>query len=78
VDVKQIKKNIRTLLDEREWSLYKLAAEMKGEQESNLPWLSRLMHNKIKTPSLERLHSIANALNVSIEKIAGEGYEKVY
>ena len=67
--------NLRALLAEKGWSAYKLAHLMSGKPTTNEPWLSRILNREID-PTLDSIASIANALEVKMEKLLGEDYLK--
>ena len=72
---KRLIPNLQAILDEREMSLYQLAHRMKGKPKTNEPRLSRIMRGKT-VPQLESVFAIANALEVRVERLLGEGYHK--
>jgi transcriptional regulator with XRE-family HTH domain len=67
---------LRAILEERGISPYRLAEMMKnGKPTTNRPWLWRILNREIN-PTLDSIAAIANALDVKVEKLLGEDYQK--
>ncbi len=63
-----IREKIRKLLNFKKWSVYKLSKESGLAQST----LSDILTGKNKNPNLETLTKIADALDVSIDRLTGE------